>query len=99
MEDRIILVSLFCTEPLQCLFQIYGDKDILVFAVQRGRFSHGNFYGLFLSRKEQVREPFLHLQFLKCPQLERIIMPKRHILGGHGLNSFRVLPDSETRFK
>lgn len=45
------------------------DKKVLV---QVGLVSEGKFYDLLLGRKREIKEPFLHVLFLKSSQLESV---------------------------
>ena len=52
-----------------------GDKNVLIL-VQGGCFSHGKGYDLLLGGRKEVREPCLHLLFLKRLQLKITNMTK-----------------------
>ena len=85
MKDRGYFSSFVCTGPLRHWLPISGDKNVLLFLVQRGHLSHGKLYGLLLERKglEVVKEPFLHLLFPRFLQFKIVIhMPIWHIWGG-----------------
>lgn len=99
MEDKGYVSQFICAHAFQLECQTAGDKDVLIVLVETESLSRGKFYDLLLGRKGQVREPFLHLQFLKCLQHKRINVPKQHSLGWGFLNPVRVLPGSETRLK
>lgn len=99
MEAKGYVSKFVCAHTFQLECQTAADRDILVFLVDTESLSRGKFYDLLLGRKGQVREPFLHLQFLKCLQHKRINVPKQHSLGWGSLKPVRVLAGSETRFK
>ena len=69
---------------------VSGDKNVLFFLVQGEHFSHMKLYVLLLGRKGEVRDPFLHLLFLKCMQRNIIHIAGWHIWGWHVLIPFRV---------
>lgn len=47
MEDQRYFSKFVCIDPFQCQFQVPSDKDVLVFLVQKGDFSVGNFMACF----------------------------------------------------
>ena len=49
-----------------------GQKNVLFFLVHGGHFAHRKSYVLFLGRMRVIREPFLHLLFVKYLQLKII---------------------------
>lgn len=63
---EVILIGLFyfsrfvCIDPFWCRFPVSSDKNVL-FLVQRGYLSHGKFYYPLLSRKREIRDPFVGL--------------------------------------
>lgn len=80
MEDQGYFSRFACTSPLRHQLPIAGDKNVL-FLVEREHLSHRK-YDLLLGSKGEVREPFLHLPFLKCLQHKIASIPKWHIWGG-----------------
>lgn len=99
VEAKGYVRKFVCAHTFQLECQTAADNDVLVFLVETESLSRGKFYDLLLGRKGQVREPFLHLQLLKCLQHKRINVPKQHSLGWGALKPVSVLPGSETRFK
>lgn len=85
---RIMLTGWFGQIHFRCWLLVFGDKNVLFFLVERGSLSQGKLYELFLSRKGEVRGPFLQLLLLKYRQLKVINMPEWHVLGRHVLNPF-----------
>lgn len=47
VEGKGYFSKCVCIDLFQCQLTVSGDKDVLLFLVQRGYHSHGKFYGLF----------------------------------------------------
>lgn len=72
MEDWGYVTRLVWTGPFWHRVPVSGDKNVLLFLVQRGDLSHRKCYNLLLGRRKEVGEPFLHVLFLKCLLLKII---------------------------
>ena len=79
-EDQAYFSMFVWIGLFQHRLPVSRSKNILCL-IQGGHLSNEKFYDLLLGRKG-VKEPCLHLLFLKCVQ------PRRYILVQHVLNSF-----------
>lgn len=78
-KEKVYFNRFVCIDPFWQRYPISSDKNVLC-VVQSALISRDNF-NLVLGTKREVREPFLHLWSLQCPQLKIINMPKQCLLG------------------
>ena len=74
MRGKGYLSRFVCTDSLWHPHFMSGQKNVLFFLVHGGHFAHRKSYVLFLGRMRVIREPFLHLLFVKYLQLKIIHM-------------------------
>lgn len=82
MGDKGHFGRFVCIDLFWCWLFASGDKNVVLFLVKGGYLSLGKLYALLLGRKEDGRNPFQHLLFLKCLQC-KIINTPNNILDGH----------------